>query len=262
MSLCIQVQNNEGDVLASAAGVSEAVLVYEPEYSEGDCILVESENPGVHLILQLDDTLPPVLAYLREKVFRYRIPFGENRISYSPRAFLGKSHLLSVRLAGKDEILCRRNLALNPLDSHENSSLFPHASANVETRGEAVFAARNAIDGLKASHFHGEWPYTSWGINRDPTAELKLEFGRTVQIDRAVFYLRADFPHDAWWESTVLHFSDGSSVTAKLEKTDAAQPISFEPKQVEWAVLDSLIKADDPSPFPALTQLEFYGRDI
>ena len=44
--------------------------------------------------------------------------------------------------------------------------------ANVETRGEAVFAARNAIDGIYENDAHGIWPYQSWGINRDPNAAL------------------------------------------------------------------------------------------
>lgn len=54
---------------------------------------------------------------------------------------------------------------LNPYDSHETKGIYPHAQANVETRGEAVFAARNAIDGVFANWSHGEWPYQSWGIN-------------------------------------------------------------------------------------------------
>lgn len=44
-----------------------------------------------------------------------------------------------------------RNLAKNVMDQHGETNCYPHASANVETRGEAVFAARNAIDGV-----HGE----------------------------------------------------------------------------------------------------------
>ena len=48
-------------------------------------------------------------------------------------------------------------------------------SANVETRGEAVFAARNAIDGIYENDAHGIWPYQSWGINRDPNAALTLD---------------------------------------------------------------------------------------
>ena len=44
----------------------------------------------------------------------------------------------------------------------------------LETGGEAVFAARNAIDGIYENSSHGEWPYQSWGINRDPNACLTL----------------------------------------------------------------------------------------
>ena len=172
------------------------------------------------------------------------------------RAFAGESHYLHARMARREEIAARKNLALNPWAAHRFDGAFPFASANVETRGEAVFAARNAIDGYKANDSHGGWPYTSWGINRDPKAALRVDFGRLVELDEAVLYLRADFPHDAWWKEGTLHFSDGSQVMVKLEKTAAGQSFSFPPRKVEWVVLDSLVKADDPSPFPALTQLE------
>ena len=114
---------------------------------------------------------------------------------------------------------------------------------------------------MKANHYHGEWPYTSWGINRDPNAAWRLDFGRRVMIDEAVLYLRADFPHDAWWRQATLHFSDGSQIRLDLEKTDAGQRFQFPERQTEWVVLDQLIKAEDPSPFPALTQLELWGRE-
>lgn len=261
MNLILKVLNKNGDVLAEARDENEVSLVYDPAYDEGDVLCVESSEAKGFVVLQFDDTMAPALAYLKGTRYELAVPFGEKRVSYSPRAFSGQRHLLYARAAGRDEIAQRRNLAFNPLDAHENASLYPHAGANVETRGEAVFAARNAIDGLKANHYHGEWPYTSWGINRNPLAELKLEFGRAVVIDQAVLYLRADFPHDAWWEQATLHFSDGSVLTVNLDKTDAGQSFRFEPKTVEWVVLDTLVKADDPSPFPALTQLELYGTE-
>ena len=40
---------------------------------------------------------------------------------------------------------------MNVYDNHDNCNSYPHASANVETRGEAVSLQRNAIDGVKAS---------------------------------------------------------------------------------------------------------------
>jgi len=197
--------------------------------------------------------------YLSEPEFRFPVPFAEKRICYSLRAFTGKRHLLTARYATAEEIGLYRNLALNPHDVHGDTTAFPHASANVETRGESVFAARNAIDGLKANTFHGEWPFTSWGINRDPSARLTVDFGRAVSVNRAVLYLRADFPHDAWWSSASLRFSDGSSVVFVLKKSGGAQPFDFPSRTIEWVSLDTLVKADDPSPFPALTQLEVYG---
>lgn len=36
----------------------------------------------------------------------------------------------------------------------------------------------------------------------------------------------------------------------------------FPARVTEWVVLDTLIKADDPSPFPALTQLQIFGHDL
>lgn len=261
MKIDIRVSDSNRKTLASASGADEVTLVYDTAYREGDYLSVECGEPGNFIFLLLDDAVLPAFVYLKSAAYRFRIPFGEKRISYSPRAFTGSRHLLYARKARKEEILARKNLALNPLDTHENLNLFPHASANVETRGEAIFAARNAIDGLKANHSHGQWPYTSWGINRDPQAQLKIDFGRKVTVDETVLYLRSDFPHDAWWTSAVLHFSDGSRLNLKLSKTDKGQHFFFPPRIVDQVTLDTLIKAEDPSPFPALTQIEFYGTE-
>ena len=74
----------------------------------------------------------------------------------------------------------------------------PHATANVETRNESGFAARNVIDGEHIACGHGEWPFGSWGIGARTDARLTLDFGREVEIDALTLYLRADFPHDAY----------------------------------------------------------------
>lgn len=88
----------------------------------------------------------------------------------------------------------------------------------METRGESVFAARNAIDGVCENRSHGEWPYESWGINMQDDAEMTVEFGQEVVTDRIVLYTRADFPHDNWWTQVTLTFSDGTDIKWKLEK--------------------------------------------
>lgn len=260
--LTVSVYDAANTLCASSCAEDEAVLVYEPEYCEGDYITLTCDAPDQYVFLQLDDALAPAFVYLKGTGCTYPIPFGEARSVFSSRAFVGKRHYLHVRIARAEEIACRKNLALNPYATHAPGGPYPFASANVETRGEMVFAAKNAIDGMKANHYHGEWPFTSWGINRDPQAAWRLDFGRTVEIDEAVIYLRADFPHDAWWTQGTLHFSDGSDLIVPLKKTDAGQAISFPAKKVEWVMLDSLIKAEDPSPFPALTQLELWGKDL
>jgi len=250
-----------GDILASKTGQGEVTLVHRKPYRDGDSILIESSKLG-HITVSLDEAVSPAMVYLREASHRFAVPFGERRPPYSPKAFGGDLHRIHLRAAHADQITARRNLALNPWDDHVNRALFPHASANVETRGEAVFAARNAIDGEKANDNHGFWPYTSWGINRDPRASLKIDFGRAVLVDEVLLYLRADFPHDSWWEKASMTFPDGEQFRFPLQKSGKAQSFKLPPRTVEWIQLHDLIKADDPSPFPALTQIEVWGRDL
>ncbi|MDC9836764.1 carbohydrate-binding protein [Rhizobium binxianense] len=261
MELALKIVDADGLVLASSTGRDETFLVYRQSYREGDRVVVEASEPG-HIFLALDGAIQPGLVYMKECAYALAVPFGDKRKPYSPNAFRGDIHRLSARSARPDEIARRRNLAFNPWDDHANRALFPHARANVETRGEAAFAARNAIDGEKANNDHGFWPYTSWGINRDPQAALKLEFGRPVSIDEIVFYLRADFPHDSWWNEASVTFSSGRTSRFPLVKSGAAQSFSIEPCIVEWVELHGLIKAEDASPFPALTQIEIWGTEV
>ena len=77
---------------------------------------------------------------------------------------------------------------------------------------------------------------------------------------RIEIYTRADFPHDAWWTQATVRFSDDTTMVCDLVKTDEGQEFTFPPKKVRWVQLEELIKADDPSPFPALSQLKVYGK--
>lgn len=247
-----------GCTIASAEGKDEAYLVFNEEYKEGDTISFTPDGEG-YLTLQFDAILGRSTVYTDGSRYDFTIPFAEKHACYHDAAFKGSRHFLWARKAYEWE-LGYRNIAINPYDAHENKSLYPHASANIETRGESVFAARNAIDGIVASNGHGEWPWSSWGINRDPEAELTLDFGRTVTIDRIIVYTRADFPHDAWWDQGTFTFSDGSTLDMKLKKKDGPQEITFPAKTISSLKLSKLIKSSDPSPFPALIQLEIYGR--
>lgn len=259
VDLSIKVLDREGNILANNQTEDEVMLVYREAYQEGDRIVITSSKENIYLKVQVDDALGSAFLYITNKEITYQIPFGEKRISYSPKVFYGNLHLLWAKVATAKEIREYKNLALNVMDQHNAIGCYPHAQANVETRGEAVFAARNAIDGVRENHSHGEWPYQSWGINRQDDAIMKLDFGRLVKIDKIILYTRADFPHDNWWEEVTLDFSDGSELQWGLEKTDKAQVLQLNPKEVTWLQLSNLIKSKDPSPFPALTQIEVYG---
>ncbi len=163
MGLRIVITGIDGQVKAQAEGTDSVTLVYRSTYQDGDVIHMAGDAPG-YVVAQLEDSMAETFGYLFGE-FCLAVPFGEKRASYSPKSFTGDIHLLWVRWAQAQEVGAYRNLAFNPLDSHANSG-------------------------------HGPWPYQSWGINRDPEAELLLDFGREVTIDRLVFTLRADFPHD------------------------------------------------------------------
>ncbi|MDE7300328.1 MAG: carbohydrate-binding protein, partial [Lachnospiraceae bacterium] len=75
-------------------------------------------------------------------------------------------------------------------------------------------------------------------------------------------YTRADFPHDNWWKEVSIDFSDGSSESFALEKSSRAHVLTFPAREITSLTLCRLIKADDPSPFPALSQIEVYGRVV
>lgn len=255
---------NEGIVISEVvSGNEHACLVFDRLYQEGDEIIIDFGCEG-HFVIELDPVLGRSLIYTKGDLFRFPIPFGAKRDCYNELAFLGRKHMIYVRKA-MDFELCYRNLALNPYDCHTSETVFPHSKANIETRGESVFASRNAFDGYLSSCGHGKWPYSSWGINRDPDAELRLDFGRKVTIDRIIIYIRTDFPHDSWWHQVEIVFSDGCydiSKTLELCKAEGPQEFKIEPVVTDSLTLRRLLKTtSDNSPFPALTQLEIYGTE-
>lgn len=261
MDISIKIQDRNGNLLAQNSDKDEVNLVYGAAYHEGDRILITASETGRYLKVQVDDALGNAFLYITKREISYLIPFGEKRSSYSPKVFSGNLHHLWARTATKEEIREYKNLALNVMDQHEADGRYPHVVANVETRGESVFAARNAIDGVRENHSHGSYPYQSWGINRQDDARIRLEFGRRVLIDKIVLYTRSDFPHDNWWKKVTVKFSDESQFGWDLLKTDKAHVIKLKQREVTWLELCNLIKSDDPSPFPALTQLEVYGTE-
>ena len=260
--LTMKIIDALGNIKCQDSSEGIASLVYKGIYEPGDHIQVEITEKNIHVWLQLDDALGRDLVYLTDDI-SYRVPFAEKKTNITPKAFAGELHYLYVRQALPEEVNAYRNLARNVCDQHDIKNLYPHASANVETRGEAKFFACNAIDGMCENRSHGIWPYQSWGINRQEDAEITVDFGRFIETDRIVLFTRADFPHDNWWKQITVSFSDGTTIDWKLQDMCRyEQVLHFEKKCIAWLKLSNLKKADDPSPFPALSQLEVYGRVV
>ncbi|MGM0124584.1 hypothetical protein IGI37_001962 [Enterococcus sp. AZ194] len=232
-------------------------------YHEGDQLRIQTDKAGVYLMVKLDETLDTSLIYLPENEWTYELSFAKNRIEARPESrFLGTSHYVSARVATEEEVNMYRNLALNPHDQKDFLGAYPHAHANVETRNDATFFACNAIDGVYANHSHGPYPFQSWGINQQADAELTIDFGRLVSLNKVVFTWRADFPHDSYWTNVTLKFSDGSEESFETQKTEKSQSFLFADRKVTSVSFGKLIQANDPSPFPALTQIEFWGTNV
>ena len=236
-------------------------MVYKGAYEPGDRIIFETDETDAYYVIRVDGAMDEAYVYLTKNQVEYVIPFDEKKISYDPASFTGERHYITMRKAREYENKSYRNLAKNAIDQHGDTGCYPHAYANVETRGESVFAARNAIDGVVANESHGSWPFQSWGINMQDDAEFTLDFGRKVHVDRICLDTRADFPHDNWWVEAAFTFSDGSVEVVKMVKSVKPHEFDIKKNGITWVRLSHLVKADDPSPFPALTQIEVYGQN-
>ena len=257
--ITILVRAADGTVLASAEHPEEAFLSVDRVYRPGDTILVSGAQ---HLRVRMDQSLPEGEVFLPECRMTWPVPAGEHRLAYAPGLFEQPRHIITAAAIPDEALGAVRNIALNPADLRGDTDFFPHCTANVETRNEACFCARNVIDGLRLNTFHGEWPFESWGIGAREDAWCLLDLGRPVVAERMALTLRADFPHDAYWTAGHVVLSDGSDISFDLEKTGDRQWIRLGNRTVRWLRLERLIKSDDPSAFPALRQWEVFGREL
>ncbi|MBQ8110090.1 MAG: carbohydrate-binding protein [Clostridia bacterium] len=258
--ITITAKTASGDVLAAASHDSEAMLCFDREYAPGDAIEITSDVR--HLWVQTDVSVLPGEVCLPEGRMTWPVPAGEHRLAYRPGAFTEPRHIVTARAMTAKETAATRCLSRNPADLRGDTDFFPHCTANVETRNESVFAARNVVDGLRHNTFHGEWPFESWGIGAREDAWCLLDLGREVALESMALTLRADFPHDAYWVRGQVALSDGGTLDFSLDRTGERQYVSLSGHRARWLRLQRLIKSDDPSAFPALRQWEVFGRDL
>ncbi len=243
-------------------------LPYNKEYVAGDTILVRGPH-GLDgfdaMVVQLDANLPECLVYAQKGAVQFAVPFGrgggQERRVYPPEAFEGANHIIKARPATLKELNTYRNLALNPYDVRGDTTFYPHASSNSECRNEPDFCARNAIDGFKQNTGHGAWPFQSWGPDQRKDLWLNIEFGRPVEIDKLILYIRADFPHDKYWNKAAIDFSDGSHESIDIQKTADAQEFKFKKRVVTWIHIAGLVQ-EEPLGWCGFTEVEVWGRDL
>ena len=251
---------------------------YHGELVEGDKISLLIDGGKVAAV-RFSPCIEESIIYAPNKSFTFTIP-SEKELSmgYPPDTFKGLIHILSAREVEDEEFCETRNIALNPHDLRTKTGGYPHASANFVTREEPCFYERNAIDGEKNNQGHGPYPYHSWAGGARNDLEYTLDFGAEVEVDKLLFYLRADFkhddngiPHDSYWKSIDIQFDDGEIVKGEftLDNTDLnpenSQGITValaETKKTKKIKLFNFIQVTEELGFAALTQIEVYGRYI
>ncbi|MFA5238084.1 MAG: discoidin domain-containing protein [Phycisphaerae bacterium] len=151
-----------------------------------------------------------------------------------------------------------RNVALNPNITNSPAVTYPQATSNSVCGDQSCFAAENAIDGNTSNKGHGP-KFPSWGPDKRTDLWLKIDFGKVVEVEKIVIYIRADFPHDSYWKSGVIEFSDGSKEKITLQKTADAQEFAFSSRRVKWLRITDLAQ-DEPLGWCGISEVEVWGR--
>ena len=256
----LKIVDKDNQVLFKEKG-SSIDCFYNGEYNEGDKIIVYKRDTEF-LLLQLDETLAESLVFMPTSTLEFEVPFGALRAGYDEKAFSGNKHHLKVS-EPEDKAYELRNISLNSHDRRGQKRYYPHVYANLVTREDVCFFERNAIDGIRDNEGHGAYPYHSWAGGAREDLEYYIDFGTEVEVEKLVFYLRADFPHDTFWKNIDVEFSDGSIVTAEFEGIKDGQELVLPEKKVTKTVhLTNFKQVSFPLSWAALSQVEVYGRYI
>jgi hypothetical protein len=274
-SFYIEVQDGQGTRIAGSeprstpSNTDAASLDFNRVYQPDDRIIFGGPQ---RMAIRLDESMPECLIYRSRPIpgnSSFAIPYGraeqQTGSAYSPESFAGQSHRVTMRVLNEQELLGYRNLALNPCDLLQfdaaSEQIFPHASSNSISRSLFDFESRNAIDGNIQNGHHGVWPYESWGPQLRTDIWWKIDFGRPVELDKVRLMVRADFPHDSYWKSADLEFSDGSHLTLQIGPSGEFQQFSFSKRRVSWFRVANVVP-EDTSKWCSFIEVEAWGRDL
>ncbi len=259
MEMVLSVRGADGSLKWETKG-NEIRAVYESEFQVGDKLELSIGEEGIAEI-QFDETLAKSRVYLPDGRLTFIIPPKEESC-YAEDAFSGNSHTLQVKVLSEEEAYAPCLISMNSYDRPEGTGAYPHASANFVTRGDSCFYARNAIDGIRDNSSHGSYPYHSWAGGAREDLEYTVDFGREISVDKIRFFLRADFPHDTYWKSLDVAFSDGTTQKAAFIKTAEGQWLDIGGKTTTYIMLKNFKQISEPLSWAALTQIEVYGNYI
>ena len=236
-------------------------VVYSDFYKEGDTAYITCDVD--FLSVSFDESQKQSIVYVPDHDFLYPMPMGAAIVAYDGESWSRAEHRIVIKPIEDEEAFSLRNIALNSVDFTANQKTFPHASANFVTRGDPVFEAKNAIDGVCDNSSHGQYPYHSWAAGAREDMIYTVDFGCEVEVEKVIFYLRADFPHDTYWKSLNVEFSDGTKAHAEFEMTaDGQELILSESKKTTSITLIDFKQVSEPLSWAALSQVEVIGKYI
>lgn len=258
----IKVLSQSGKTVFEKSGNNAVTAVYCGEYQDGDRIRIDTDESDF-IAVSLDDTVGENTVYAPGRIFTFDIPLSTLGFCYEQNAFLGNEHTLTARTPSDDELYSQRIISKNAYDMHGVSGVYPHAYANYVTRDDANFFERNAINGVIRTDGHSGYPFSNWAGGARDDLKFWIDFGTEVEIDKLVFHLRADYPHDSYWNSIDAVFDDGTKCTAGFEKTGEGQELVLsEPIITKKLHLTNFKQPTAPLSWAGLSQIEVCGKYI
>lgn len=245
-------------------------LTVPQKYQNGDTVTVKLPEGQKYLMFSLSSRVGESLIYVPSGTFTYTLKNLDAVFPTTVQPSKGVAYIentITARLATSEDLNTRRNLARNSYDLKSATTAYPHVTTSTDCRNSAEFEGRNAIDGFTANKGHGTYPYQSWGpeLQRDDPFEkqnLKVDFGREVYADEVRIYIRADFPHDTYYASATLEFSDGTTEDINLRQTADAQVFTFEPRKTSYVKIKNLRVVDHAGDdWAGITEFEVYGTE-
>ena len=275
--LTLKILSNKGEVRGEWRGL-HINAEFKGKLSAGDKIKILA-NGCDFIVVKLSPLLSESIVWIPNGSFEFDIPhLNEVGTCYPSEIFSGDKHVISVSEPEDGEIYAYRNIALNPYDYDGKARCFPHTTANFVTRNEPCFYARNAIDGVINNQGHGLYPYHSWSGGARTDLVFDLDFGREVEIDKIIFYLRADFrhdevtglPHDSYWKNIDIEFSDGEVIQGDFvmdnrdmnEANSKGLEVCFDKRVTKSIKLLNFRQATEIPSFAALSQIEVFGNIV